>query len=101
MGQVTWTPGAQNDLNGIFRYISRNNEVAAARVVRGITEYSLTLETFPELGRRYGDSRGNVRLLIYRIYRIAYVVQADGDVLILGVYHPSQNINLAVFEDYL
>ena len=59
------------------------------------------LETFPQLGRRYEDSRGNVRVLIYRGYRIMYVVHADGDVLILGVFHPSENIDLAAFEDYL
>lgn len=59
------------------------------------------LETFPQLGRRYADSQQNVRVLIYRGYRIMYVVHADGDVLILGVFHPSENIDLAEFEDYL
>ena len=59
------------------------------RTVEGIRQRFRLLERFPELGRRYPESGRPVRVILYRHYRIAYLVHENGDVTILGVFHAS------------
>jgi hypothetical protein len=44
------------------------------------------LAEYPEMGHRYLHSSRNVRVLHYGHFRIAYLIKADGDVDILGVF---------------
>jgi plasmid stabilization system protein ParE len=44
------------------------------------------------MGHRYEASKRNVRILLYGHYRITYLVKADGDIDILGVFHGALDI---------
>ncbi len=39
------------------------------------------------MGHRYWASSRNVRILLYGHYRITYLITANGDIEILGVFH--------------
>jgi plasmid stabilization system protein ParE len=65
MAALNWTEEAQRWLRDIFDYIATDNPTAAARTVR---------------------------ILHYGHYRIAYLIQADGNIDILGVFHGALDI---------
>ena len=44
------------------------------------------------MGYRHSGSHRNVRVILYGHYRIAYLIQEDNDVTILGVFHTSMDI---------
>ena len=92
MAEIAWTEEAQRWLEDIFEYIAGDNPQAAARTVQGIHERAQVLATFPEIGHRYLASPRNVRILLYGHFRIAYLVKADGNIDILGVFHGSLDI---------
>jgi toxin ParE1/3/4 len=86
VAQVVWTAEARRWLQEIYDYISEDNEDAAYRTVTSIHERAEILLRFPEMGYQYRERPG-VRVLLYGHYRIAYVVTAERDVEILGVFH--------------
>ena len=92
MAALNWTDEAQRWLRDIFDYIAADNPVAAARTVDGIYERAQVLCDFPEIGHRYFASTRNVRILLYGHFRIAYLIKADGDIDILGVFHGALDI---------
>lgn len=92
MVTLTWTDEAQRRLRDIFDYIAADNPLAAARTVDGIYERTQILSTFPEIGHRYFASTRNVRILLYGHYRIAYLIKADDQIVILGVFHGALDI---------
>lgn len=92
MAEIAWTDEAQRWLQDIFDYIAADNPQAAARTVQGIYDRAQDLVRFPEIGSRYAGSSRHVRVLLYGHYRIAYLVKADGNVDILGVFHGSLDI---------
>lgn len=92
MAQIAWTDEALRWLEDIFEYIAADNPDAAARTIEGIFERAQSLAQYPELGHRYLHSTRNVRMLLYGHYRIAYLLKADGNVDILGVFHDALDI---------
>ena len=92
MAEITWTDEAQHWLEDIFEYVAADNPPAAARTVQGIYDRAQDLVSFPEMGQRYFASNRHVRILLYRHYRIAYLVKDDGNVDILGVFHGALDI---------
>jgi plasmid stabilization system protein ParE len=75
------------------RVISNTEMVAAMETVQGIYDRAQVLEGFPEIGQRYLESTRNVRMLLYGHYRIAYLIQADDSIDILGVFHGALEIS--------
>ncbi len=92
MAKIVWTAEAARWLEDIFEYIASHNPVAAARTVQGIFERAQDIIDFPEIGYRYIASPRHVRILLYGHYRIAYLVQGDGNIDVLGVFHGSLDI---------
>lgn len=93
MAEVRWTEEAATWLEDIYRYVAQDNAEAASRVVSGIYERTQTLADFPRLGHRYrAESEGEVRVLLYGHYRIAYLVGQDETVTVLGVFHGALDI---------
>ena len=87
MAAITWTLEAEQWLKDIHEYIAADNPQAAARTVQGIYDRAQLLREFPEMGHRYWASSRDVRILLYGHYRITYLITANGDVEILGVFH--------------
>lgn len=94
MAQINWTNEAKQWLREIFDYIAKDNPTAAAEVVTGIHRRTQILLTFPHAGHRYRDEpEGDIRVLLYGHYRIAYLLKKNGDIDILGVFHGALEID--------
>lgn len=93
MAEIRWTEEAHRWLRDIFDYIAADNPVAARNVVTGIYEKAQLLRRFPEIGHVYRtEPEGDIRILLYGHYRIAYLVATSGSVDILGVFHGALDI---------
>ena len=92
MEEIRWTEVAIKWLRNIHDYISEDNPIAARNVIEGIYEKTQILESFPEVGYKYrNESDGEIRILLYGHYRIAYLIKQDA-VEILGIFHGSMEI---------
>ena len=88
MAEIKWTAEAETWLKDIYEYIARDSPSAAARVVQGIYEKAQLLHQFPEIGHRYrSEPEGEIRILLYGHYRIAYLLKGQENIDILGVFH--------------
>jgi toxin ParE1/3/4 len=68
--------------------------VAAVNVVTGIYERAQTLAQFPEMGHKYrSEPEGEIRILLYGHYRIAYLLRTNSVIDILGVFHGALDID--------
>ena len=94
MAEVVWSERALAWLDDILRYIAKDNPSAAKRTVEAIYDKAMLLSKFPELGYRYeGCTEQDVRILLYGHYRIAYSIEKDGRVGIIGVYHAALDMD--------
>jgi toxin ParE1/3/4 len=95
MARLIWTHEAEQWLHDIFDYLAQDNPDAAARVVRGIYDRAQVLIDFPEIGYRYRtEQEGEIRVLLYGHYRIAYLRRAGSDWIdVLGVFHGALDID--------
>jgi len=95
MAQLKWTQEAHRWLRDIHDYIAQDNPVAAERVVMGIFEKAQLLTSFPEIGYFYRrESEGEVRVLLYGHYRIAYLYRKGVEQIdVLGVFHGAMDID--------
>jgi plasmid stabilization system protein ParE len=95
MAELKWTAEALDWLEDIHRYIAQDNPPAAAKVMDGIVAKAELLVTFPDIGSRLRTvPEGEVRMVLYGHYRIAYLHRGDSDVVeILGVFHGALDID--------
>jgi len=94
MGKINWTSEANKWLRDIFDYIARDNPEAATNVVSGIYDKAQILRKFPEIGHKYRtEPDGEIRILLYGHYRIAYLVKTKDEIDILGVFHGALDID--------
>lgn len=94
MAEPRWTEEAASWLESIHSYIAQDNPTAAANVVQAICDRIDLLLEYPEIGYRYRqETGGEVRILLYGHYRIAYLVRPDRCVEILGIFHAALDID--------
>jgi toxin ParE1/3/4 len=94
MAQVVWSERALAWLDDICNYIAQDNPAAAIRTVNAIYDKAMLLSDFPELGYLYERrSEHDLRILLYGHYRIAYSIDKDGTVGIVGVFHAALDID--------
>jgi plasmid stabilization system protein ParE len=94
MAEIVWTAQADKWLKDIHDYIAQDDADAAARVVSGIYEKAQLLRDFPEIGYRYrSEPEGDIRILLYGHYRIAYLFKRKEQIDILGVFHGAMEID--------
>lgn len=94
MAEIRWTEEAHRWLRDIHDYIATDNLDAAQKVVAGIYEKSQLLRSFPEIGHKYRrEQDGNIRILLYGHYRIAYLLKPPSSIDILGVFHGALDID--------
>ncbi len=94
MAEIGWTGEAQRWLKDIHDYIAQDDPDAATRVVSGIYQKAQVLRDFPEIGYKYrSEPEGDIRILLYGHYRIAYLVKSKQHVEILGVFHGALEID--------
>jgi len=94
MVEVRWTEEAERWLRDIYDYIALDNPFAAKKVISGIFEKAQILTEFPEIGHKYRDEKeGEIRILLYGHYRIAYLRRNEQIIDILGVFHGALDID--------
>ncbi len=94
MGQLRWTQEAATWLEDIHGYVARDDPAAAQSVVNGVYDKAQLLRDFPRLGYHYREEpEGEIRVLRYGHYRIAYLLRGDDIVEILGVFHGALDID--------
>jgi len=94
MAEVVWTERASSWLQDIYDYIAEENPAAAKRTIEAIYNKAMLLSRFPELGYRYERwADRNVRILLYGHYRIAYLIQSNGNIDIVGVFHAALDMD--------
>ncbi|MGH7884233.1 MAG: type II toxin-antitoxin system RelE/ParE family toxin [Thermodesulfobacteriota bacterium] len=92
MAEIEWTTEAEMWLKDIHDYIALDNPTAAYRVLMEIREKVQLLKEFPDMGFIYSsEPEGNIRILLYGHYRIAYIHFND-TVYILGIFHGALDI---------
>lgn len=92
MAEIRWSHEAEKWLREIYEYIAQDNPTAAGKVVAGIYEKAQLLSEFSEMGYRYREEpEGEIRILLYGHYRIAYII-SDEYIDILGVFHGALDI---------
>jgi len=94
VAELNWSAEALAWLEDIHGYIAADNPFAAAKVMDGIIQRAEQLRRFPDMGSRLrAVEEGDVRVLLYGHYRIAYLYRADDVVVdILGVFHGALDI---------
>jgi plasmid stabilization system protein ParE len=94
MAEITWTAEAERWLKDIYDYIAQDNQEAAATVIEGIYQRAQILMVFPEIGHKYrSEPEGDIRILLYGHYRIAYLIRGEERIDILGVFHGALEID--------
>ncbi len=93
MAEIIWTREAARWLEEIHDYIAADNPSAAHKVVAGIYDKIQLLRDHPRLGQRYEPiTDREVREILYGHYRIAYLVQSEDRIEILGIFHGAMDI---------
>jgi len=94
MAEIVWTVQADKWLKDIHDYIAQDDPDAATRVVSGIYDKAQLLRDFPEIGYKYrSEPEGDIRILLYGHYRIAYLFKRKEQIDILGVFHGAMEID--------
>ena len=94
MARIRWTNEAEKWLRDIHDYIAQDNPTAAQRVVSAIYEKAQLLKDFPEIGYNYRtEPEGEIRILLYGHYRIAYLIRDKDLIDILGIFHGAMEID--------
>jgi toxin ParE1/3/4 len=91
--KIIWSDAAIADLHEIWAYLAQRDLQAATRIGRGILAHVRVLANFPYIGPAYPrGSRGTLREIVVRPYRIFYDVSEDSQrVEILHVWHGARD----------
>ena len=83
-------PQARRHLDAIAQYIRERNPAAAARVRAEIRSTLKLLSEFPHAGH-VGTAPGTREIVVSQLpYVIVHVVEHNGDVSVVGIYHGAQ-----------
>jgi toxin ParE1/3/4 len=94
MGEIRWTEESARWLRDMYDYIGQDSAEAAQKVVAGIYDRAQILAKFPNIGHIYRvESDGEIRILLYGHYRIAYFLRKDKHVEILCVFHGALDVD--------
>jgi toxin ParE1/3/4 len=90
--RITFDPGARDDLDDIFNWISEDNEVAAYKVVSRIEARIALLATpgFEHMGRR-GLDEGTRELIEYPYIIVYEVFDSRSEIVVWSIVHGAQH----------
>lgn len=90
--KVRWSPEAQQRLREITAFIAKDSPQAALKESIRLVERSMQLAVPPLLGHRMREyPNDDVRELLERPYRLIYLVESDG-IVIIAVMHYRQQL---------
>lgn len=96
MTRIRWSAAAQRDVRSLKHHIAQDSPFYARQFCERLLASIDKLAEFPQIGRRVPeaeDSSDEIRELIYRDYRILYLVEPGADcVHILAVIHGARDL---------
>jgi plasmid stabilization system protein ParE len=97
MAKLRWTDEATIWLEEIYRYLAAESPQAASPTVETVYDQAQILVDFPQIGYKHREApEGEVRVLLYGHYRIAYLIDGNDSIDILGVFHDALEIEAYV-----
>lgn len=87
MARLSWTAEAVATVRDVFAYMARDRPQTAHRTLESILNKVDSLTEYPDLGSPYRYGPEGVHVFSYGSFKIAYLLQEDGDVLVLGIFH--------------
>lgn len=94
MAKIVWSKAAFQDLRKIFDFIATDSEYYAQKVIEKIKARVLILATQQRIGRVVPDFNNElIRELFEYNYRIVYRIESATKVVIVRIYHQSQNLS--------
>ncbi len=88
MAQLKWTHEAEVGLRRIHDHIAGDRPETARRTVESIINKVESLAAFPVRGQSYPyHGQWQVQLLPYGSFRIAYLIDENQDITILGIFN--------------
>ena len=98
--RVVFSPEAEEQLAGLYRYIAAAGSPAnAERYVNAIIAYCETLETFPLRGAPRDDIRPGLRIVNYKGRTVIAFAVDVRRVSIIGVFYGGQDYEMALQDD--
>lgn len=95
MVQVNWTLQANEDLQNIALYISKDSKQYARMQVMRIRNRTKILHTHPHIGRKVAEyDEPNFKELIEGNYRIIYKIINDTTIDIVTIWHSARMLNM-------
>jgi len=99
MAQVRWSLTAGNDIQDIEDFIARDSILHAVTFIDRIVDSAETLLKNPRIGRIVPEfNREDLREVIFRNYRVVYLLQGD-KVFILRVVHGARDLLALVHRE--
>lgn len=84
----TWTSAGAESLRDLYRRLARDRPQTARRTLEAILDRVEALAADPDRGRPYPYAEGRrIQVLSYGPFEIAYLVEDDGAVTVLGIFH--------------
>ena len=101
MVKLFYSKPALEDLKNIHDYIALDSKNAAKRFIFLLKERIKILKNQPLIGKEiYPDKYGNLRQLLYRSYRIIYLLEND-ILTIISIHHQSRLLeNIPSLKDF-
>ncbi len=94
MAKIRWSSEAEKWLREIYEYIAQDNIKTARKVVVGIYNKVQLLKSFPKIGYKYREEKeGEIRILLYGHYRIAYLLRGEDVIDVLGIFHGAMDLD--------
>ncbi len=94
---VLWTEFAENQLDGIYKYIQTYNSFAAIEIYNDIVDESAVLAHFPYIGviepllTEFPEEYRS--LIVRRNYKIVYYIEKETTIYVVAVFDCRQNPN--------
>ncbi len=93
MAEVRWSLTASSDLQQIEDFIARDSVLHAISFIDRLVESAGKLQKSPQIGRVVPEfGRSDLREVLFRGYRLVYLLKKDGTVTILRVVHGARNL---------
>lgn len=92
---VLWTEFAENQLDGIYKYIQTYNSFAAIEIYNDIVDESAVLAHFPYIGviepllTEFPEEYRS--LIVRRNYKIVYYIDNEATIYVVAVFDCRQN----------
>ena len=99
MAFISWTEQAQEDLESIAEYISKDSEKYASAQLNRFLDAVSILENHPEFGKPVPEFKhSEIRELLVESYRIIYRIADLNNIHILTIHHSRRLLPGNLFE---